>query len=103
VVLAIDSFHESTEMISARLQEHLNNANERIHRSYQLSFCLGMTRFNVNSSMTIDDLMAKADAALYEEKRARTNLDLVGSSVQRMELVSQHQGASTLTRHGWQS
>jgi len=34
-----------------------------------------MTRFNPKSGMTINDLMAEADEALYKNKRARTSLE----------------------------
>jgi len=75
VVLTIDSFLEGAEIISARLEEHLKKTNAQTNCIYQLSFSLGMTRFNLKSSMTIDDLMAAADEALYKNKRARTSLE----------------------------
>jgi diguanylate cyclase (GGDEF)-like protein len=74
VVLSIDSFHENAEIISAHLQENLDNTTAQINCGYRLSFCLGMTRFNIKGRMTINDLMAKADMALYKNKRARPNI-----------------------------
>jgi diguanylate cyclase (GGDEF)-like protein len=72
VVLTIDSFHESSEIIYIRLQEHLKIINARVNCSYQLAFCIGMTRFHPESEATINDLMAEADEVLYKNKRART-------------------------------
>jgi diguanylate cyclase (GGDEF)-like protein len=72
VVLTIDSFHESSEIIYIRLQEHLKIINAQMNCSYQISFCIGMTRINPTSETTINDLMAEADEVLYKNKRART-------------------------------
>src|SRR6185295_5776924 len=72
VVLSIDSFHENAEIISTHLQEHLDKATRQIDCGYRLSFCIGMTRFNIKGKMTINNLMAKADLALYKNKRARS-------------------------------
>ncbi len=83
VVLTIDSFHESAEIISTRLQEQLRNTNAQTDCSYQLSFCIGMTRFNLKSRMTVHDLMAKADVALYKNKRARISLEKVATTAGR--------------------
>jgi diguanylate cyclase (GGDEF)-like protein len=87
VVLTIDSFLESSEIISIRFQEHLKIINAQMNRGYELSFCIGMTRFNLNSRMTINDLMAEADEALYKNKRARTNLE-------KLVLTSEGKGTS---------
>lgn len=80
VVLTMDSFHESSEIISIRLQEHLKIINAQMSCNYQLSFCTGMTRFDLKSRMTINDLMAEADEALYRSKRARTTLEKITSA-----------------------
>ena len=74
VVLSIDSFHENEEIISAHLQEYLDNTTAQTNCGYRLSFCIGMTRFNIKGRMTINELMAKADLALYKNKRARSNI-----------------------------
>jgi len=74
VVLTIDSFHKNAEIISAQLQEYLDNTSAQINCGYRLSFCIGMTRFNIKGRMTINDLIAKADLALYKNKRARSNI-----------------------------
>ena len=73
VVLTLDSFHGSVEIISARLQEYLDNTNANIDCGYRLSFCIGMKRFNPNYRMTVNDLMSRADVGLYKNKRARTS------------------------------
>ena len=74
VVLSIDSFHENAESISAHLQEHLDKATAQIDCGYRLSCCIGMSRFDIKGRMTVNDLMAKADLALYENKRARSTI-----------------------------
>lgn len=75
IVLTIDSFRESPEIICLRLQEHLKIVNGQMDCCYQLSFCIGMTRLNRDSRVTINDLMAEADEALYQNKRARAPLE----------------------------
>jgi diguanylate cyclase (GGDEF)-like protein len=74
VVLTMDSFLESAEIIYTRLEGHLRKTSAQTNCSYQLSFCLGMTRFNPKGSMTLSDMMAEADEDLYKNKRARTTL-----------------------------
>ena len=72
VALTMDSLHQSSQGIYLRLQKHLNIINTDISRPYLLSFCIGVTHFNPKSRTTINDLMAEADEALYQRKRART-------------------------------
>jgi diguanylate cyclase (GGDEF)-like protein len=73
VVLTMDSFLESAEIIYTRLEGHLKKTSAQTNRSYQLSFCLGLARFNPKNRMTLSDMMAEADEDLYKNKRARDN------------------------------
>jgi two-component system, cell cycle response regulator len=72
VVLTMDSLRQSSEGIYLRLQKHLNIINRDMSRRYSLSFCIGVTHFNPKSRTSVNDLMAEADEALYQRKRART-------------------------------
>ena len=90
VVLSIDSFHENAEFISARLQEYLDKATAQIDCGYRLSFCIGMTRFNIKGRININDLMAKADLAMYKKKRARSNIAKVSVRETRLASITSH-------------
>ena len=72
VVLTMDSLHQSSESIYLRLQKHLEIVNTDIDRGCWLSLCIGVTHFDPKSRTSINDLMARADEALYKNKRGRT-------------------------------
>ena len=53
-----------------RLREHLDQFNAQNERPYVLDLSIGATLINVAADDTIEELIARADAAMYEEKRA---------------------------------
>ncbi|MGH7379144.1 MAG: diguanylate cyclase [Candidatus Methylomirabilales bacterium] len=70
-VLAIHASEDSAEMMTARLQENLRAVNARSGRRYELGFSMGVARFDPKAMGSIEQLLAKADEALYEEKRSK--------------------------------
>ena len=70
-VLAIEADGHSETSIKARLAECLksNNTEQSCH---EISFSVGLARFDPGSRTSIEDLIAKADRAIYEVKRGRS-------------------------------
>jgi diguanylate cyclase (GGDEF)-like protein/PAS domain S-box-containing protein len=71
VVLASVGSEESAEFLTARLQENLDATNGRRNLPYNLSVSVGLAYFDDEGSHTIEELMARADQVMYENKRTK--------------------------------
>jgi len=71
VVLAAIGSEESTESLATRLQEKFSASNASRNRPYDLSISVGLARFDPEAGHSIEDLMARADRAMYEDKRCK--------------------------------
>jgi len=71
VVLAALTPDESPESLSIRLQQNFDTSNALRNRPYNLSVSVGVAHFNDEQSHTIEELMAQADRAMYEDKRQK--------------------------------
>ena len=70
-VLAIEAAGHSERTIQARLFDGLDSINaEQSH--YEISLSIGFARFDPRNCTSIEKLMAKADQAMYEQKRHRS-------------------------------
>lgn len=76
VVLLIEPSHDKLGVYTARLQRKIELHNLRYERSYTLSISIGIARFEPGSQCSIDDLIARADRLMYEQKRNRKKLHL---------------------------
>jgi diguanylate cyclase (GGDEF)-like protein len=72
-VLAIEAAGHSETTIKTRLFECLKSLNAE-QRRYEISLSLGVARFDPCSRTSIRELMARADQAMYEQKRRRSRL-----------------------------
>lgn len=71
-VLAIEAAGHSEATIRTRLFERLKSINAEQDR-YEISLSLGVARFDPRHRASIADLMAKADDAMYQQKRRRSS------------------------------
>jgi diguanylate cyclase (GGDEF)-like protein len=71
VALAMFSPEETDDIIETRLHQTLAEHNARPARRYALSISTGVARFEARNVQSLAELMAIADDALYEQKRAR--------------------------------
>ncbi|OLE39705.1 MAG: hypothetical protein AUG00_01035 [Candidatus Rokubacteria bacterium 13_1_20CM_2_70_7] len=71
VVLAIHASEDSAASMMARLEENLAERNRQRAGGYELALSVGIARYEPESSASIEELLAKADEALYEHKRAK--------------------------------
>jgi diguanylate cyclase (GGDEF)-like protein/PAS domain S-box-containing protein len=70
VALAAMEADEDAEMLTDRLQEQFDAHNAMNSRPYSLSVSVGVANFE-DDRYTIEELMAQADRAMYEEKRGK--------------------------------
>jgi diguanylate cyclase (GGDEF)-like protein/PAS domain S-box-containing protein len=69
VVLVIETDGVSAEILTTRLQENLEARNAREDRRYKLSLSVGIARYDPESPCSIDELLARADRSMYEQKQ----------------------------------
>jgi len=73
-VIAIETGPDSAEIVRDRLSKTLEAHNADGSRRYTLSISLGIASYDPEHPCTIDELLARADARLYEQKRSRPRL-----------------------------
>jgi diguanylate cyclase (GGDEF)-like protein len=69
-VLAIEASDNSEVAIRARLTEDLKSVSA-VETRYAINLSLGAVRINICSNTSIGEWMARADQAMYEQKRRR--------------------------------
>jgi diguanylate cyclase (GGDEF)-like protein len=73
VVLAAIDPGEDIESLSRRLEEKLTDCNMRRSRPYDLSISVGLAHFDDQECHSIEELVARADRAMYEDKRRKSS------------------------------
>jgi diguanylate cyclase (GGDEF)-like protein/PAS domain S-box-containing protein len=69
VVLATETDAASTKILATRLQENLEARNARGDLCYELSLSVGLAYYDPENPCSIEELLARADRAMYEKKR----------------------------------
>ena len=67
--LAVRGSTDGVKAIPHRLQKAVSDANAAAKRPYELSISVGSMYFEPNTSLTVEEMMTKADQAMYEHKR----------------------------------
>ena len=70
VLAAVDP-EDGVENLIARLEQKFENYNALKNSPYQLSISLGVAQLDSDGTQTMEDLMALADLAMYENKRRK--------------------------------
>ncbi len=70
-VLALETSGESAEWLAQRLREGVSVENASTHEPFRLAASVGVARSMGDDRLSLEDLMAQADAAMYREKRAK--------------------------------
>ncbi len=70
-VLAAGTPEMNMMTLDDRLQKNLDAFNAAGHRPYQLCMSVGMVRCDYENPLPVTDLLALADAAMYEQKRGK--------------------------------
>lgn len=70
-ILALETSDVSGDLLARRLREAMDQRNQRQQRGYELTLSLGIARYDARSPATVADLLARADALMYEHKRGK--------------------------------
>jgi diguanylate cyclase (GGDEF)-like protein/PAS domain S-box-containing protein len=70
-VLVVDAASENEELIQKRLRENLTSFNSASNSPSELALSVGITRITSDNVDSIEKLLTKADAAMYQQKRMR--------------------------------
>jgi diguanylate cyclase (GGDEF)-like protein len=71
-VVLSESADENDEILMTRLYENIKDYNAKRSRRYNLSISVGATQFDPNYPVSIDELLSKADALMYAQKRRKS-------------------------------
>jgi len=71
VILIIDASEGDLASVQARLQSNVDAHNLQAASGQALAFSLGVIRVEPQSSLTMEELLAQADAAMYQHKLSR--------------------------------
>ena len=67
-ILALEAKAESLDMLRKRLKENIKLASCNSHSNCKLALSLGIVYYNPEKIQTIEELLKRADALMYEEK-----------------------------------
>jgi len=70
-ILSLNTADISPEYLLKRLQHQFDRHNAEANRSYQLHISIGWAAFDPEDPRTLDDLMTRADTAMYEQKKVK--------------------------------
>lgn len=70
-ILAFADNEAGHDTINTRIQERLDEFNSRKERPYRFSFSMGIAHVHPEAMVSIEQLLAKADRALYEHKYSK--------------------------------
>lgn len=71
VALAIDAAEDTADTIQRRLYEKLTEVNLKPDRAFELQFSIGMAPYDPSRAEMVEEVLARADSLMYEQKRAR--------------------------------
>src|SRR4030042_4119485 len=70
-VVLLESTDENDEMLMTRLHESIRDYYAKVSQDYKLSISVGAARFDPEYPISIDELLSKADALMYAQKRKK--------------------------------
>jgi len=71
VIIPIGTAGDNIDVMTSRLQKNIDTLNRKINRHYKLSLSVGVTYYDPEQSNTIDELLTKADALMYAQKKKK--------------------------------
>ena len=71
VILAPDASGESVDILVERIQVTLQARNRQAARAYQLTVSVGIAYYDPEVPCTLDELVTRADAEMYQQKQSR--------------------------------
>ncbi len=78
VVLLLESTDKESAILRERLVENLRERNQRVGNSFRLAFSSGCAECGPEDIFcTLDEMIQRADALMYEEKRAKKTMPIL--------------------------
>ena len=74
-IIVVEVSQDADEILTTRLQEHLQNTNSKANRHYKLSISIGIACYEPRCPRSIDELMNQADRLMYKQKRSKKAKD----------------------------
>jgi diguanylate cyclase (GGDEF)-like protein len=71
VAFAVGTDEDHVAIMTNRLQENIENFNEKNNNRYTLRISTGLVTYDPNSVQSIHELLAEADALMYEDKKSK--------------------------------
>jgi diguanylate cyclase (GGDEF)-like protein len=96
-VVLSESTDENGETVLTRLYENIKDYNAKGERRYTLSISVGTTHFDPEHPVSIDELLSKADALMYAQKRKRNKQE---SRLDMRNGLMKNEGKETKPRYG---
>jgi diguanylate cyclase (GGDEF)-like protein len=79
--LAVDIAEANSEIFAARLQSLIDTRNNQKSRRYRLSISVGCSYYDPENPCSLDELMARADQLMYEQKQKKRGRMPQGASL----------------------
>jgi GGDEF domain-containing protein len=70
-VALVESTDEASKILITRLYENIRDYNAKVSQDYKLSVSVGAAQFDPEHPISIDELLSKADASMYAQKRKK--------------------------------
>lgn len=67
-VMPIGNTEESVTILTTRLENNLADFNEKKSRNYTLSISIGITHYDPERPVTVEELLSQGDKLMYKEK-----------------------------------
>jgi two-component system, cell cycle response regulator len=83
VVLAVGTSESSEAALRAHLKQKVETVNSQPNRKYPFSFSIGIVPCCANTHSSIEDLLAKADALMYQDKKSKAAVAHVDTGYDR--------------------
>lgn len=71
VIMIMDASDSDLASMQARLQSIVDAHNRQVESGHALAFSLGIIRVDASSSITMEEILSEADAAMYQHKLSR--------------------------------
>jgi diguanylate cyclase (GGDEF)-like protein/PAS domain S-box-containing protein len=71
-IMTIDSPEMTSDILMARLQDHINAHNDRQDKPYHISMSIGISTCDSKNMLSLDELMSMADKKMYESKKNKS-------------------------------
>lgn len=76
VVMLLDSDKESISLVLERFKDAVASANSRSNKPYDIEYSVGVANFPHDTTAPIEAMIQAADAAMFEDKKARGGVAL---------------------------